>query len=220
MSANNIARVRDTKSKEFPREEQAAGQVFYHLQPRFEAIAVSMRASNFDYDAPEVANLPVLIVRTGIEEGLSAPITFDSVPVDARINIYAEDGILVAVETRLDMAITFLMDLEQRETEAFDPLPDLIKSTQDMSNCWAEGVVANFAAGLGWDASTMGPLSGPSSTWGAPGKYPNWPDPYQRLDQHYADLQEAVCRYAKSQVVSTQSHYDRAQAYYKAQRGS
>lgn len=132
-------------------------KVFYYLQPLFEAVAIAIKAVNFDHQAPDVAVLPVLIVRTGIER-LSAPLTFDSIPMSERLNECADcTGTLVAVETRLETAVTFLMELERREAQAAPPLPDPELATRDMARDEVLDKLAFTARDLGWDMTTMGP---------------------------------------------------------------
>ncbi|KAJ2975983.1 hypothetical protein NQ176_g5208 [Zarea fungicola] len=203
MSVNLVARVRHTKSLKISREEEEADKVFYYVTPLFEAIAVSVRVANFDYRAPDVATMPVLLVRTGIEKDLTAPITFDAIPAQDRINeCMGDDGVLVAVETRLERAVTFLIDLELREGEAFRPPLDPARIPQDRSTIFMDWDVGSAAEDLGWDAATMGPLRGPSSSWGDPDSYPNWPpdDRRQRSDARYARLEKQAIKVAQIEV--------------------
>lgn len=59
-------------------------EVFFHsqkrflLQPLFRAIIISIRLETFNKDT-ELSQLLVLLIRTGIEEGLSASVSFDSI---------------------------------------------------------------------------------------------------------------------------------------------
>lgn len=200
MSTNLIARIKDTKSKEIGFDQEDAGQVFFHPQPLFEAIAISIRAPNFDCRAPKVAHLPVLIVCTGIETHLSAPIMLEKIPADVIINECAdESGVLIAVETRLEVAITYLMELEQREAAACPPLPNLQVVMQNMTSYRAVNGVAWAASDLGWDVAAMGPLNGPSSSWSDPDMDIIWLEKRQKLDKLYLREADNACRLAKSE---------------------
>ncbi|KAJ6789767.1 hypothetical protein PWT90_06472 [Aphanocladium album] len=138
------------------------------------SVAIALKAVNFDPNSPDAA-LPVLIVRTGVER-LSAPIIFDSIPTSARLNECADfAGTLVAVETRLETAITFLIGLEQREAQAVAPLPDPVLVTRDLACKEVDDRFVWIARTLGWDAETKGPLYGPSPTWVKPKEYKSWP---------------------------------------------
>jgi len=203
MSANLIARIKNVKSHELSLEEEEAKQVFYYLQPTFEAIAISIRAVNFNYEAPDVANLPVLIVRTGVEHGLRAPITLDTIPSAARINECTDhNGALVAIETRLEMAVTFLVELEHREAEATasSSVLNIAQITKDMTKDVVGNEVAWAAEELGWDTASMGALNGPSSSWANPERYKDWSDNMQSLDEFYLQQAQMTCWHAKLQM--------------------
>ncbi|KAJ3484981.1 hypothetical protein NLG97_g6918 [Lecanicillium saksenae] len=149
MSTNLIARIKHTKPQRVSYEEEDACEIFYHLQPLFEAVAIALKSVNFDPKTPDVAALPVLIVRTGVEH-LSAPITFDSTPMSERLNDCSDStGTLVAVETRLETAITFLIELEQREAQASPPFPDPALVTRDMARAEVRNRFAHIVSTLG-----------------------------------------------------------------------
>lgn len=87
-----------------------------------------MEDSNIEY-------LPRSIIRTGNEEGLSAPITFDPIAEDLRKGIvFGDKGEISAVETTLETAINFLMDLEQRAIAAFGLRPYPVESTRGLKS--------------------------------------------------------------------------------------
>ncbi|OAQ98809.1 hypothetical protein LLEC1_01926 [Akanthomyces lecanii] len=69
-------------------------------------------------------------------------------------------GKLVAVETTLSVAITFLMALEAREQHAMNPDPT--QTTRVLTDYDAAGCAKDV---LEWNTETMGVLRGPSSTW-------------------------------------------------------
>ncbi|KAK3311093.1 uncharacterized protein B0T15DRAFT_548299 [Chaetomium strumarium] len=68
-----------------------------------------------------IGSLPVYLVRTGVEEGLSAPISFDS--ISDKVEPQEAEGV---VKTNLETAIDFVMALDAREEASFGPQPDLL----------------------------------------------------------------------------------------------
>jgi hypothetical protein len=77
-----------------------------------------------------ISQIPVTIDRTGVEGGLSAPIIFDLIAEDINVVGPLEDteALIITLQT----ALSFLVDLEQREIKAFGPQPDPIASTKDL----------------------------------------------------------------------------------------
>ncbi|KPM42375.1 hypothetical protein AK830_g4195 [Neonectria ditissima] len=67
-------------------------------------------------DSTTIGQFPVLLVRTGVEEGLSAPITFEGIAGGSASARY--------VETTLEKAADFVMSLEAREAAVFGLQPD------------------------------------------------------------------------------------------------
>ncbi|KAL6887872.1 hypothetical protein GGI43DRAFT_417258 [Trichoderma evansii] len=99
-----------------------ARPALYVLQPLFKALIIIFCSRAYrGEDSIQVAELPVYLVRTGIEKDLSAPISF--LPIAAKINSYVEAG-RGMVGTSLETAIDFIMDLEKRERDAFGLCPD------------------------------------------------------------------------------------------------
>lgn len=92
------------------------------LQPLFRALIIIVCSQSYkNEDSKTIGRLPVLLVRKGVEDGLSAPITFESI-ID-KIDEYAgEDG--DAVRTTLETAIDFVMCLEARKAAVFGLQPD------------------------------------------------------------------------------------------------
>lgn len=98
-------------------------------------MAVVIRGEHYTTEVCDFGRLPVHIVRTRVEDGLSAPITFDSIPEDQREGVVCENGVEIsAIETTLETAVSFLMDLEQREIAAFGLQPDPVESTRNLEN--------------------------------------------------------------------------------------
>ncbi|RSM09379.1 hypothetical protein CEP52_004222 [Fusarium oligoseptatum] len=91
---------------------------FYTTRPLFRAIAIVIPGQSY-YTCglvSRVATMPVLLVLTGEQEGLSAPISFDSIA--DRTEAVTVDG-KEAVRTTLETAVDFIMFLEKREEGAF-----------------------------------------------------------------------------------------------------
>jgi hypothetical protein len=90
---------------------------YYRLQPLFRALLIIADSRTYDNeDSETVGKMPVCLVRTGVEDGLSTPITLES--LDNAIDIYP-DKPGHAIQVTLETAIDFVMDLEARERAAF-----------------------------------------------------------------------------------------------------
>ncbi|EFX00131.1 hypothetical protein CMQ_7133 [Grosmannia clavigera kw1407] len=143
------------------------------LKPTFRAIAVVLLAREFDYKSEGIGQLPVLIVYTGITEGLSRPISFKSIAqkVDCYYDVGdSEDGRNGAAKTTMETAIGFLMELDQTEPDVFGLTPDPDISLQSALGCDRECLIARSARLL-YDARALGlddkedKVEGPSSQW-------------------------------------------------------
>ncbi|KAK3938871.1 hypothetical protein QBC46DRAFT_316989 [Diplogelasinospora grovesii] len=161
-------------------EEQFAKLEFFVLQPLFRAVALVVQSDDHHKSSP-ISQLPVVIVRTGVEDGLSAAITFDAMIADDKIEhsvVKAEDGEIRAVQTTLETAVTFLLQLERREMVAVGRRPDPIASTRNLESgdLLSREKLLEVAEALGWDEEHMGPLAslGPSSRWVDQTIYPTW----------------------------------------------
>lgn len=144
------------------------GQEFFILQPLFRAIALIV----CDFDLPDVENLPIqqlpiLIARTGVEDGLSAPVTFDSIADEIEDLVKDPSGGIRAVKTTLQTAVTFLLALQLRETRAFGPSPDPAAYATKCWNGWFSGEETLERRDVG-----MSSLVGPSSEWVDLNMYP------------------------------------------------
>ncbi|KAL7954521.1 hypothetical protein V8C34DRAFT_294133 [Trichoderma compactum] len=133
----------------------------YILQPLFRALLIVVSDKKYNKETSEtVGGLPVYLVRTGIEEGLSAPISFEPIATKTLSHIEAGHVIEVTIETAID----FIMELEAREVAAFGFRPDPVsdwKPFEDDSEAWQS---------LG----ETEPLVGPNSQWVDSEKYPQW----------------------------------------------
>lgn len=110
-------------------------QQYFVVQPTFRALTIAVcqgtyPSSIFTTEPTQPYNLPVLMMKTGVTEGLSAQISFDSMVAMGKAH-----GVLTgpskndAVYTTLGTAIDFVLTLEQREHAAFGPSPDPVLST-------------------------------------------------------------------------------------------
>ncbi|KAK8142353.1 hypothetical protein G3M48_008896 [Beauveria asiatica] len=164
-STNLCDRVAFAQSEglDYP-EEEAAGERLFHMRPLFRAVAVAIRTSSFNVEVTDISTIPVLISRTGVEDGLSAPIDLEQVPECDRQAVTTDSqGRLSAVQVTLDVAITFLMALEKRE-EADGPVTrDVVQSTRVMKPSTDDA--AEYMDQFGWEQEQMGPLMGPSNLW-------------------------------------------------------
>ncbi|PNP40934.1 hypothetical protein TGAMA5MH_06800 [Trichoderma gamsii] len=122
------------------------------------------------------------MARTGVETGLSSPITFESI-VD-KIDEYIGEN---AVKTTLETAITFVMELEARETKVFGLQPDPVTSWDPDYSC------------LQWrDIMPYDQLIGPSTRFVDVENIPRSLQQLQRndrdWDEQYADVEEREAR--------------------------
>lgn len=92
----------------------------YHIRPLFKAIAIAVCGEDYNFQVmtTKIRRMPALVVLTGHTEGLSAPITFDSIMSKAQLGVIS--GRHVA-RTCLETAVDIVMALEAREEAAFGP---------------------------------------------------------------------------------------------------
>lgn len=155
----------------------------YVLQPPFEALILIINPEHWTgEDSTAIGKLPVTMARTGVETGLSSPITFESI-VD-KIDEYIGEN---AVKTTLETAITFVMELEARETKVFGLQPDPVTSWDPDYSC------------LQWrDIMPYDQLIGPSTRFVDVEKIPRSLQQLQRngrdWDEQYSDVEEREAR--------------------------
>lgn len=95
---------------------------YYILQPLFRALIIIITTTNYKMEnSEEVGRMPVCLVRTGIEDGLSAPISFDSIEGKTPVR---QQGSTEVIQTSLETAVDFIMALDARESAAFGLRPD------------------------------------------------------------------------------------------------
>ncbi|KAI0188387.1 hypothetical protein EV127DRAFT_343005, partial [Xylaria flabelliformis] len=168
-------------------------QEFFVLQPLFRAIALVVCEKSFDIDLPSISQLPVLIVHTGTEDGLSAPINLDSI-TDYTEKLAGGPGKETrAVQTTLETAITFLMDLERREIAAFGLRPDPVASTKGQKSGYfsRESFLKHLVSlkWMDWDLP-----EGPSSQWVDRKIYTNWSGRGANFDAGWMNQLEGIYR--------------------------
>lgn len=151
----------------------------YILQPLFRALLIIVHDEKYNKETSQmVGNLPVYLIRTGVEEGLSAPISFELIA--AKINSHLESGRVI--EVTLETAIDFVMELEAREATAFGLRPDPVadwKPSNDMIEAWQL-------------IGETEPLVGPTSQWVNDEKYPQWSGAGQQSDSEIMTKFEEV----------------------------
>ncbi|KAJ3474425.1 hypothetical protein NLG97_g9853 [Lecanicillium saksenae] len=188
--SNFCERIESIKSQRTATEELEVDEPFYIMQPVFYAVAVALRTCTYDIDIANFGDTPVLIVCTGVERGLSAPIDLSTIDEEDRRGVVTDSsGKLVAVETALSVAITFLIALERREQQVFGMKPDPIRSTRVLTDYDDASEAKDI---LGWETETMGVLRGPSSTCVEdPEKCPAETSTKQERLEHF----DRICRF-------------------------
>ncbi|QPH03758.1 hypothetical protein C2857_000129 [Epichloe festucae Fl1] len=155
-----------------PFDEVVQDHEFYVLQPLFQAIMIVVSVAFYrKEDSSSVGRLPVYLVRTGLEDNLSAPITFDAISekIISHLHGLGTGGVMVTLETAID----FVMDLEAREVAVFGIQPDPLKSWLT----WPELL----------DECGIPPgeehLHGPTSKFVDVNKFPGWSDLALKFDR-------------------------------------
>ncbi|KAM0387401.1 hypothetical protein ACHAQC_010770 [Fusarium culmorum] len=159
---------------------------FYTITALFEALVVVIPAESYHRCnlISNVFTMTVLVLLTGEVNGLSGPISFDSIETEVeRVTISGLSG----VRTKLEVAVDFIMCLEKRETAAFGPQPDLVASTTNEPH--PEEYYGSLYEAETYSAREMGwrygPIVGPSSKWVSMKSYPEWTGTSAREDMVY-----------------------------------
>ncbi|KAH6839641.1 hypothetical protein B0I37DRAFT_394125 [Chaetomium sp. MPI-CAGE-AT-0009] len=161
-------------------------QRFHLLQPLFRAVAIVFwGAGQYSVSSiSSIAEMPVLLVLTGVEEGLSAAITLDSISDEIGAQHLADDSVKV-VETSLATAVRFVMNLEEHPTEYCRAARrSYFRSEKDL---------ASLALRHGWEGDKAVP-TGPSSSWVDTTIYREWTGEGARFDHVGARSWEEKCR--------------------------
>lgn len=95
----------------------------YSIQHLFRAILLVVCGHNYNREGSSaIGKMPVFIALTGEQEGLSEPITFD--PIRDKVEAIINRGPCMVVQTTLETAAKFLVDLERREIAAVGLRPN------------------------------------------------------------------------------------------------
>ncbi|KAK7425898.1 hypothetical protein QQZ08_007612 [Neonectria magnoliae] len=134
----------------------------YMLQPLFQALLIIVCVQSYTYreDSTSMGQFPVLLVRTGVEEGLSAPITFEGMA-----GAGDDSDSAYYINTTLETAVDFVMSLEAREAAALGLQPDPKAAWESSHRHWM-GLYDEY---LGDE-----PVTGPSSKFVDVKKYTAW----------------------------------------------
>ncbi|KAL7904864.1 hypothetical protein GGI35DRAFT_489412 [Trichoderma velutinum] len=153
-------------------EQIVRDQEFFLLRPLFRAIMITVRLEEYNDEDFDIRKLPVLLIRTGTEEGLSAPISFEPIAHKIQAVIQCTNNNEVVVQVTLETAVDFVMSLDKREVAAFGHQPDPIISTQNLGDGGLQGSsLLTTAQSMGWGDEE---LRGPSSKWVDTERYPEW----------------------------------------------
>lgn len=155
---------------------------------------IVLLTGNFNMEAFDIGQVPVLVVLTGVDDGLRAPISFEQIAHKAEAYISNS-----AIQVSLETAVAFVMDLENREIAAFGRRPDPVESTSGNQAfaCHVRFAFPGLLAILGWGDE---PLNGPSSSWVDLEKHPEWAVDSASYD---TDL-DYICRWESTM---RRSHY-------------
>ncbi|KAL7948524.1 hypothetical protein V8C42DRAFT_314740 [Trichoderma barbatum] len=171
------------------------------LQPLFRALLIVVSDEKYNKETSKtVGSLPVHLVRTGIEEGLSAPISFK--PIAAKIYRHIEPGRVI--EVTIETAIDFVMGLEAREVAAFGLRPDPITDWKPFDYMIKD-----------WQSrGETEPLVGPNSQWVDTKKYPRWTGAGMEDDSRFLTLLE------ERQFMYEAGRESRERSFLEAQRAA
>ncbi|KAH6622542.1 hypothetical protein F5144DRAFT_332992 [Chaetomium tenue] len=189
--------------------EMVHEQRYLVLQPLFRAVAVVLwggGAYTVSALSSPISEMRVLLVLTGVEEGLSAPITLDSITDEIIAHHQTDDSVKV-VETSLDTAVHFVMKLEERELAAFGPRPDLSEPYWGTrrTSLMSEEALSLLAQEHGWQGTDV--PTGPSSSWVDTEIHREWTGEGARFDYVGARSWEEICRKRASGVERGENSY-------------
>lgn len=154
----------------------------YSVPALFKSLGIILCTEAWGKDGPsEIGNTPVCMFLTGEDIrdcGLSASITFDT--IEDKIQAVLQRGPKKAVQTTLNTAVDFVMELERREASARSP-PDPLSRTYYPKPKFP-GAYNHFFEGMTeW---------GPSSEWIDGNDYQEWTGPGANADLHYYTMEE------------------------------
>lgn len=144
---------------------------------------MAVRTGEFDFETTDIADMRTLIVATG-REAKSGPIDLTLIGAADRLDSVSENGRLVAVESRLEVILSFLLSLEQRE-HVLGVLPDPAGTSRHMPVYEMDKGLQAAMHHFGWDPAE--PLHGPSSAWVDTDQYGIWKrDAITRVEDSWA----------------------------------
>jgi hypothetical protein len=170
----------------------------YSVPALFKSLGIILCTEAWDKTDPaEIGNTSVCIFLTGMDNsGLSAPITFDS--IEDKIQAILQRGPKKAVQTTLDTAVDFIMQLELREAEAAAEGPSDSAAKTDYPKPEFPEAYNHFFEGVtAW---------GPSSEWIDGNAYQDWTGSGADVDLHYYAMEEderVVCCMLRKKVIRT-----------------
>lgn len=169
----------------------SSGRVLHHysVPALFKSLGIILCTEAWEKTGPsDIGSTSVCIFLTGMENsGLSAPITFDS--IEEKAQVVLQDGPRKAVQTTLDTAIDFIMELEAREASAAPSDPAAGADYPEPE--FPEAYKSLFKEVTAW---------GPSSTWIDCNDYQKWTGSGADADLHYYTMEEderVMCRMLK-----------------------
>ncbi|CAH0055869.1 unnamed protein product [Clonostachys solani] len=142
------------------------------MQPIFRALVIIFPSQNCSLFNPDFGAIPVFLVLTGVTEGLSEPITFESLGTKAECRWFSD----TLIQLPLEDAIMFVEKVGAREVAAHGQRPDLATMDRELYQYHLKlngsDKVADEMVRLGWEGEIR--LECPSSEWvWNPKKYPD-----------------------------------------------
>jgi len=148
----------------------------FHVQALFKAIIIVVADAEAKVYRHNVAGFPVYLVRTGNEEGLSEPISFESLYIqgDVMETDWYDGPETTAVATSLAAATNFILRLQERERCSFGECALPKQSPESWErNRDRMGVAVTGKSHGGEYTGSMDAFTSDSSTWVDPTVYPH-----------------------------------------------
>ncbi|KAI9158926.1 hypothetical protein HJFPF1_06929 [Paramyrothecium foliicola] len=115
-----------------PLSDLKRDQKMFILQNIFKAVIILIDSNDYTLATSDVGLMPVYIVRTGVESGLSAPVTFGSVEENSTDVINDACGEVGAVRTTLAEAFAIIQVVVQQEVSAVGPCPNPFETAGEL----------------------------------------------------------------------------------------
>lgn len=180
-----VKKAKENAPKELkdPRHTASLSRLLRHccVPALFKSLGIILCTEAWGRTGPfEIGNTSVCMFLTGIEDsGLSAPITFDS--IEDKIQAVLQRGSRMAVQTTLDTAVDFVMDLERREASAARRPPYSVRTGAPLAPNVPEAYRHFFKGVIEW---------GPSSKWIDANAYEKWTGPGAVADLDSFNMEE------------------------------